>query len=230
MVKTSPLFTGNQNLLRLGILGGTFNPPHMGHLRLAEEAACTHELFEVIFIPCFLPPHKDTKFLASAQDRLEMTRLACQGNSSFRVSDIEISFNGPSYTCNTLKYLRETTRCQVFFIIGTDSLSDISSWRDYEKLFELCSFIVVSRPGMTFSSAWLNVPHSLRNKFRLQGDRFIHSSGHFLIRSPIRGLDISSTRIRDLVKSGHSIRYLVPESVRNFIAKRDLYADHERQT
>jgi nicotinate-nucleotide adenylyltransferase len=227
MVKTSPLFSGNENLLRVGILGGTFNPPHLGHLRLAEEAAYTHGLSEVIFIPCFLPPHKDTKCLASAQDRLEMTMLACQDNKSFRVSDIEISLKGPSYTCNTLIYLRETTRCQFFFIIGTDSLCDISSWRDYDKLFELSSFIVVSRPGMAFSSAWLNVPNSVRNKFRLQGDKFIHSSGHLLVRSNIKGLDISSTRIRDLAQSGHSIRYLVPETVRNFISRKDLYADHE---
>jgi nicotinate-nucleotide adenylyltransferase len=156
-------------------------------------------------------------------DRLCMTKTACRENALFRVSDLEIRSGGPSYTVRTLEALAEDDGSQYFFIMGTDSLAEVGSWKEYEKLFSLADFIVVRRPGLDFSAAWAAAPQSLRDRFRQAGDRLAHAGGKSLIPSMIRGLDISSTRIRSLIGRGKSIRYLVPDSVMNYINERGLY-------
>ncbi|MFH0822445.1 MAG: nicotinate-nucleotide adenylyltransferase [Pseudomonadota bacterium] len=215
--------SASRHELKVGILGGTFNPPHFGHLRLAEEAAYMHGLEGIIFIPCFIPPHKGPEHVAPAMDRLCMTKTACRENALFRVSDLEILSGGPSYTVRTLEALAEDDGSQYFFIMGTDSLAEVGSWKEYEKLFSLADFIVVRRPGLDFSAAWAAAPKGLRDRFRQVGDRLAHAGGKSLIPSMIRGLDISSTRIRSLIGRGKSIRYLVPDSVMNYINERGLY-------
>lgn len=209
--------------LKVGILGGTFNPPHLGHLRLAEEVIYAHGLERVIFIPSFTPPHKDTREIAPPADRLEMTHRACKGNPFFEVSDVEIRFQGPSYTVNTLEFFTTQSEYETFFIIGTDSLKDIHIWKDYERLFHLSHFIVVTRPGVGFDAAWSEMPSPLRAQFLRLGDRLVHSTSRVLIPSTVSGLDISSSHIRALLREGRSIRYLVTESVRTYIKEKHLY-------
>ncbi|AFM27360.1 nicotinate-nucleotide adenylyltransferase [Desulfomonile tiedjei] len=221
MVKTSSFFQ-KSDIQRVGILGGTFNPPHLGHLRLAEEVAELHELSRILFMPSLIPPHKYHPEIASPEHRLEMTRLACLGNDRLEVSDLEIRLKGPSYTINTLKALKEQN-LETFFIMGTDSLKEISTWKDYQQLFELSHFLVVKRPGTDFFSAWRETPESFRNKFTLSGECFVHESSGILVHSTVEGLNVSSTTIRNLLKQGKSIRYLVPESVRSYILEHRLY-------
>jgi nicotinate-nucleotide adenylyltransferase len=215
-------FSKEFNKSIIGVLGGTFNPPHLGHLRLAEEVACVHGLSRVVFIPTLIPPHKGFREIASSAHRLEMTRRACEDNPLLEVSDLEIQLEGPSYTVNTLRMLREQN-FKSHFIMGTDSLKEISLWKDFEELFSLSDFIVVERPGIDFSSAWAAVPSTVRKRFHQDGDRMVHDKATTVAPSRVVGLNISSTRIRNLLKEGLSIRYLVPETVRSYINAHKLY-------
>ncbi len=221
MPKTSPFSTNRDNSI-IGILGGTFNPPHLGHLRLAEDVAHVHRLSRVIFIPSLLPPHKGSREIASSVHRLAMTRKACEDNPLLEASDLEIRMDGPSYTVNTLRLLREQ-HMTVRFIMGTDSLKEISLWKDFEELFSLSDFIVVKRPGIDFKTAWAAVPESVRDRFRQDGEALVHEKLTTIVPSPVEGLNISSTRIRNFLKEGASIRYLVPETVRSYITEHQLY-------
>jgi len=210
--------------LKIGILGGTFNPPHVGHLRLAEEVAFTHGLSKIIFIPCFIPPHKQGDYIASANHRLEMTLRACDDNPLFEVSDLEIAADiGPSYTVNTLEFFKQDPGLDISFIIGTDALEEIRVWKDYKRLFALSNFVVVNRPGISFDAAWQAVPTVLREEFRQETGHLLHSSSNRLISSSVTGLNISATEIRSLCKEGRSIRYLVTEPVRSYIVRHNLY-------
>jgi nicotinate-nucleotide adenylyltransferase len=210
--------------LKTGIFGGTFNPPHIGHLRLAEEASERYGLVKIIFVPCHQPPHKETSNVPASSDRLNMTTLACAGNHRFEVSGLELNFAAPSYTVNTLKHFRAERVNDIYFIMGSDSLSEISTWRDYENLFILANFIVVDRPGISFSEAWNNIPIKLLKKFSQDHDHFTHTSGTLMIPSSIKGLDISSTEIRTLLKNGLSAKYLTPDSVLDYIREHNLYS------
>ena len=210
--------------MRIGILGGTFNPPHVGHLRLAEEVAYTHDLSKIIFIPCFIPPHKQGDHIAPANHRFEMTLRACDNNSLFEVSDLEIANeDGPSYTVNTLEYFKRDPGLDIFFIIGTDALGEIRVWRDYKRLFALSNFVVVGRPGTPFDDSWQAVPAAVRDEFQAGTEHLVHSSANRLIPSPVTGLNISATEIRSLCKQDRSIRYLVTEPVRSYIIQHNLY-------
>jgi nicotinate-nucleotide adenylyltransferase len=152
-----------------------------------------------------------------------MTRLACEDNPLFEVSDIEIGRADTSYTVNTLEYFSGIRDRESYFIMGTDSLREIRTWKDYEKLFTLSHFIVVTRPGLEFEASWSEVPAELRAGFRFNEGRYEHRSGTRLIASETVGLDISSTGVRDLSRAGRSIRYLVPDPVRAYIAQNRLY-------
>jgi nicotinate-nucleotide adenylyltransferase len=220
--KTSPFFEDGVEL-RVGILGGTFNPPHLGHLRLAEEVAPLFGLSRVIFMPCHIPPHKSPLVVAGAEDRLEMTRRACQDNPLFEVSDMEIAAKGLSYTVKTLEVFANKKDCEPFFIMGTDSLREIRTWKDYERLFALAHFIVVTRPGTNFRDAWAELPAGTREQFQEFGELLIHSTSTRVAPAAVRGLDISSTRIRNLAREGKSVRYLVTEPVRSYIIEKKLY-------
>lgn len=168
-----------------------------------------------------------TSGTAQPEDRLEMTREACAGNPIFEVSDVEIARHETSYTVNTLESLGSGARRTTFFIMGTDSLRAIHTWKDYRRLFHLSNFIVVRRPGTPFDSAWQSVPESVRSQFSNEGAHFVHEASTLLIPSDVVGLDISATQIRALLRKGRSIRYLVPESVRVYIDRKRLYQDGE---
>lgn len=210
---------------KIGVFGGSFNPPHIGHMRLAEEVAENFGLSRVLFVPSSTPPHKPDRGLAPISHRLEMTRLACEGNTLFQVSDIEMRLGGPSYTVNTLSALKGQISGELYFIIGSDSLREISTWHKCERLFEISNFIVVLRRRLSFSDAWAEVPQYLKDQFREQTGGYRFRSGKMLLETSIEGLNVSSTEIRRLIKKGKSIRYLVSAAVPAYIKDKKLYQD-----
>ena len=197
---------------RIGILGGTFNPIHLGHLLIAQDALEQLGLERVIFIPSATPPHKVVDKLASEHDRLRMIKLAIRGSDHFEVDDIEIKRGGKSYSVETLTELRRRDpRADFYFIIGADSLRELHLWREVARLVTLCTFVTVPRPGFE--------PKPVIDP-RLSG-----ATRRRLRQHVLRGhaCAIASRDIRTRVASGRSIRYLVPDAVREYIRRRRLY-------
>ena len=193
--------------MKVGILGGTFNPIHNGHLIIAEQVRIKFGLSKVLFIPCNIPYHKKSVGLASATHRLVMVKLAIKDNPYFNTSDIEIKRGGLTYSIDTIRCLKEIypIGTQFYFIIGTDSLPELILWREIKTLARLCRFIAVDRPGF------------VRPKVKLAflSSRISYSSSLLI--------DISSSRIRQSIKYKQSVKYLVPISVQNYISKHRLY-------
>jgi len=212
--------------MRLGILGGTFDPIHFGHLRIAEEVCEELQLAKVLLIPGALPPHKSRKFLTPFQDRLVMTRMAAQTSSVLEVLDLEGRRNGPSYSVETLREIHKLYEYSVelFFIIGMDAFLEINTWKEYKSLFHESNFVVIKRPGSSYKELGAFVL-SLGIGFREGNNRssFSIPSGNILIYKELTLMDISSTRIRDMAASGKSIRFLLPDSVREYIIEKGLY-------
>ncbi|HOC46447.1 MAG: nicotinate-nucleotide adenylyltransferase [Syntrophorhabdaceae bacterium] len=209
--------------MAIGVFGGTFNPVHMGHLRVAEEIREDFRLEVIYFIPSHLPPHKDTETCSFSGDRLKMLEAAVKGNPFFKVSDLEIKRGGLSYTIETLKKL-EGRFNDIYFIIGIDAFVLIDTWYHWEELFYHTNFIVMTRPA----SGSLNVPQMLPESVRtrlteLQDSVYRHESGKTIHLHPVTKIDISSTKIRALHREERSIKYLVPPSVEKIIIERGLY-------
>ena len=207
---------------RVGLFGGTFNPIHLGHLRGAEDIRETFHLDEVIFVPSSIPPHKITEKVIEASHRLEMVRLAVSGNPFFSVSDVEISRPGKSYSVETIKYFRESCQDAFFFILGSDAFMEIETWKEFQALFSLCHFIVMTRPGQKEPPA---LPRALIPNFRYASEEkaWVHISGYMVYFKEISFLDISSTKVRELIKRGRSVRYLIPPKVEIYIQELSLY-------
>ncbi|MEV7356718.1 MULTISPECIES: nicotinate-nucleotide adenylyltransferase [unclassified Kitasatospora] len=192
---------------RLGVMGGTFDPIHHGHLVAASEVASAFHLDEVIFVPTGQPWQKSDRHVTPAEDRYLMTVIATAENPQFSVSRIDIDREGPTYTVDTLRDLRsQHPDADLFFITGADALAQILSWRDSDELFSLAHFIGCTRPGHTLSDAGLPV------------------GGVSLVEVP--ALAISSTDCRNRVAKGEPVWYLVPDGVVRYIDKRALYAPH----
>jgi nicotinate-nucleotide adenylyltransferase len=190
---------------RIGVLGGTFDPIHMGHLVLAEQVKERLKLDGIIFIPCFRSPHKTRQKLSPAKDRLHMIRLALQGNPSFSVSEIELKRKGVSYTIDTLRELRKLhPGSETYFLTGSDVVNELNTWKDPEEIFRLVRMVIAIRPGFDQIN---------------RENRFVKKS----IVVKITGLDISSSELRKRVKRGESIKYLVPVKVEQYIRKKRLY-------
>lgn len=212
---------------RLGLFGGTFNPVHYGHLRSAEEILEEFELEQVVFIPSADPPHKKKEGLLPATLRLKMLHLAIAENPRFSLSEVEMNRPGKSYSIETLTYFRKEvgTQAQLYFILGLDAFKEIATWKEYQGLFELCHFIIMTRPGFEkkFSSDLL--PVELAGEFCYdEGQKGLaHRSGFFLYPREITALDISATKIRENLRAGRSIRYLLPPAVEAFIYQNRLY-------
>jgi nicotinate-nucleotide adenylyltransferase len=214
--------------MRIGILGGTFNPIHNAHLRIAEESRDLFNLDRVIFIPAWTPPHKPTVGELSFADRLEMVRLAVADNAAFVVSDMEGERGGRSYSVDTLRELgARHPEDELFFIIGADSFHDIANWHRYEEIFRLANVICVQRPGSTIDSLAKALPVALTCEFCYDSAArcLNHNSGHAVHALDGVLLDISSSHIRELAAAGRSIRYLLPESVEHYIKEKRLYID-----
>ena len=195
--------------MKTGILGGSFNPIHIGHLILAEEVREKLKLERVIFMPVNLPPHKDNRDLAPAADRYRMIELAIKTNKYFSVSDIEIKRDGSSYTIDTLKEFKEKYPDDaLYFITGSDLLKYLQDWKDLKEIVGMVCFIVATRPGYPLDK----IPPYL-NSSRQAGISTVE----------IRAVDVSAFEIRKAIKEHKSFRYLVPEAVFDYINKKGLY-------
>lgn len=187
-------------MTRLGILGGTFDPVHIGHLASASEVHHQLGLDTVLLVPTNAQPLKPAP-TASASDRLAMCQAAVEGDSRFAVSDVDIRRGGATYSVDTLRDLRDQhPAAEFFFITGLDSLQSLPKWRDYETLITLATFVGVTRPGHSFTQS--DAPHVLVD---------------------VPGIEVSSTDIRNRVRTGAPIRYLVPNAVAQYVADHDLY-------
>ena len=212
--------------MKLGILGGTFNPIHIAHLRIAEEVRDRLTLDQVLFIPAATPPHKPLAGELSFETRYEMVTLAIAGNPSFTATDMEGRRQGKSYSIDTLRALRaERPGDELYFIIGSDSYLDFGSWYKYEAIFDLCNIVVVERPGAAIADLLQALPATIAGSFRRQHDpgRLLHDSGHQVQYLPGIPLEISSSAIRDLAASGRSFTYLVPSAVEQYIKEKRIY-------
>lgn len=205
---------------KIGIMGGTFDPPHLGHLLAAEISAETLGLEKVIFVPTGKIPYKDSSRTSSAADRFNMTRLAISSNNPlFDICGVETENDDYSYTCDTLEKLNGLyPNSHLFFIVGADSLDYMERWREPERIFSLCSVIAVSREG--FSA---DVSIAKKNELLEQFGADIH-----LISMP--NIAISSSLIRKRAASGKSVRYMVPRLVADYIVEKGLYTNHILET
>jgi nicotinate-nucleotide adenylyltransferase len=216
-----------ENTLRLGILGGTFDPIHYGHLRIAEEACDDMGLEKVLLIPGASPPHKVKKTVAPFEERFSMARLAAEVSPFLEAVDLEGRREGFSYSIDTLKEIRLAygPGLELFFLIGIDAFQEIKSWKNYKGLFYETHFVVIERPG--FSDEGLEaLLSSMDLGFKRDGKNNLYESpltGHCVIYKEMTLLSISSTMIRDLTAAGRSIRFLVPEPVRLYIKEKGLY-------
>ncbi len=210
-------------MMKIGIFGGTFDPVHMGHLRVAEEVREFFSLERIVFIPVFIPPHKRGHRITDAGDRLEMLKAGTRGNRFFQTSEIEIQRKGVSYTIDTLRAFEKRSR-ETYFLIGIDAFSEIHTWHEYGKLFYHSHFIVMTRPARKQSSLPNILPHDMRKEVRVIDENILeHQSGNRIYLHEITQLDISSTKIKQLLQNGRSVRYLVPGPVERYINQRGLY-------
>lgn len=196
----------------LGILGGTFDPIHYGHLLAAEWAGEAFGLDELVFIPAARPPHKDPASVINGDHRYRMVELAIKDNPAFTASSLELERRGYSYTVDTIRhYLEADPQLDIRFILGVDALQLIYTWKEVGQLIKLCRFIVVTRPGYQLDRCdpvFATVPAELWDRIELLS---------------IPGLEISSSEIRKRVAAGQSVRYLLPPGVADYIKKNDLY-------
>lgn len=192
--------------MRIGIMGGTFNPIHYGHLVTAEVVRDRFKLDRVIFVPSYRTPYKGRRDLASSFHRYKMVKLAIEKNGYFSISDIEIKRGGKSYTRDTMKEFKKRfgKETKLFFITGADAIAQMPKWKKAKELPTLCEFIAASRPG-----------------FRLKRLPAQYQKHTHLVEVP--ALAISSTDIRKRLKKGETIKYLLPEKVERYIYKHRLY-------
>lgn len=193
---------------RLGIMGGTFDPIHHGHLVAASEVQARFDLDEVVFVPTGQPWQKADRLVSQAEDRYLMTTIATASNPRFSVSRVDIERDGPTYTVDTLRDMRSLRGSEVdmFFITGADALSQILTWRGVDELWDYAHFVGVSRPGVPLGES--DIAHLPDDKVTLL---------------EVPALSISSTACRDRVRDGLPIWYLVPDGIVQYIAKRGLY-------
>lgn len=195
---------------RLGIIGGTFDPIHLAHLYIAEQAKKTLKLDKIIFMPAGSQPLKIDKKVTEASLRLSMVKDAIEGKIGFEVSDYEIKKEGISYTFETLEHFSKMDR-EIYFIAGGDSLMSLGKWKGVDKIFQLCKFVVFTRPGYSYESL-------LKHK-----DYFEEKYKGEIIILNLTELDISSTDIREAISLGEDINKLLPEKVIEVIKEKNLY-------
>ena len=215
----------------VGILGGTFDPIHLAHLRAAEELSEAEGLDEVRFVPSSVPPHKVLGAITAASHRLRMVELALAGEPAFRVWPVELQREGPSYSVDTLRALRAEVGAgtRIVFALGRDAFADFPTWKDPADICALCDIVVLTRPPWSASLQPTDLPVAAREAFCYDAasDTFRHASGHLVKLLRITPLDISATAIRDRVRRGRSVRYLVPPPVEAYIARHGLYRQED---
>lgn len=196
-------------MARIGLMGGTFDPIHFGHLVLAEQAREALGLERVLFMTAGNPPHKSDSLVTNAAHRLRMTELATEGNRFFEAPRIELDREGPSYTVDTIRgILNEEPDTEVFLLVGSDEAENFMTWRSPREIVGLATLVVANRPGIEVSSALSRMPDDVRAR---------------TLELKMPGVDISSTNLRERVRAGRSIKYLVPHAVAEYISSRGLY-------
>lgn len=212
----------------IGLFGGTFNPVHIGHIKVAEEVITRLPLDGILFIPSYIPPHKNRGEVVPVRHRLRMVEIACQGHPSWQVSDVEARRRGPSYSIETLRRMKKAQPGdQFFFIVGTDAFLEIETWKDYELLIQECSFVIVKRLGFAIELVKKVIdkikPASLivlKKTDILESGRSL-SVGLYVLEAETP--DVSSTEIRKRLKVGLPVTGLVPPGVEEYIEKYKLY-------
>jgi nicotinate-nucleotide adenylyltransferase len=202
---------------RIGLFGGSFNPVHVAHMAAAERVRCDRQLDRVLFVPALNPPHKPEDPLASAEDRFRMVQLATADNDAFESCRVEIDRGGPSYTLTTVRELAEELggEAELFLILGADSVRDMPGWWHAAELASEARIIAVPRPGQPLATHIAAAAHAF-------GEAWAEQTRALAVEMPL--LDVSATRIRERIRAGLSVRYLVPEPVRRYILERGLYA------
>lgn len=219
---------------RIGLFGGTFNPIHEGHLRAATSVREGFGLDTVILVPAAIPPHKRSKDIAPATDRLEMVRLAVAGLEKMAVSDVELVRRGPSYTIDTIRYFQQRfdTDTELFFIVGEDAFLEIDTWRDFEDLLQSIPMIVLDRPAVgrnrhdTFTERiqlFLNSRISDAYLPSEDGSAFRHPRWQAIFLFHGAMLDVSSTWVRQRMRQGEAASTGLPLSVEGYIRRKGLY-------
>jgi nicotinate-nucleotide adenylyltransferase len=201
----------------IGIFGGSFNPVHMAHLILAERALQERALDRVLFIPALQPPHKPQRPVAPAEHRMRMVELAVEANPAFEASRVEVERASPSYTLLTVRQLRESLgpAAELFLLLGADSVHDIPTWWRVQELVREVEIMAFERPGYSLED-------DLQALAGLFGEAWARKMQEMKVRAPLIG--ISATEIRERVRAGKSVRYMVPEPVRQYILEHGLYA------
>ena len=198
--------------MRLGLYGGTFDPVHFGHLLLAEQCREQFSLDEIWFLPSGNPPHKDQRGITSGQSRVEMLQFAVAGHSQFKVNRMELAREGTTFTVDTLSPLAaETAQRELFFLIGADSLDDLPTWRNPQRVTELATIVAVNRgdgPAPTLDAVQSELGQAAASRIQL---------------ATMPGIDLSSSDIRRRVQEGKSIRYMTPRAVEVYIHEHGLY-------
>ncbi len=203
---------------RVGLMGGTFDPIHYGHLVSAEEVYYALDLDEMVFIPAGEPPHKRGQIVTPAADRLAMLALATTSNTHFSISKVDLARPGPSYTVDTLRLLREQwgDAVELYFVIGWDSLEELASWYDPRGILkQLDHLVAVHRPG-----------HQEMPGYREQLEARLPGITQRLLTVPVPQLDISASELRQRVAEGRPIRYQTPGAVIEYIRVHNLYREH----
>lgn len=197
---------------KIGIMGGTFNPIHFGHLILAQNALEQLELDKILFMPTNNPPHKEKAELATDYDRAQMIRLAIQGNPCFELSQLEYEREGITYTADTLTILKkQCPDTEWYFIVGADSLFEMESWKDPQTIFNLCTILAAGRDQVPAKE--------IDEQIKLLKENYKARIIHF--KMPV--IEISSSEIRNKAAEKKSVRYYVPDSVKDYIEQNGLY-------
>lgn len=197
--------------MKLGLIGGTFNPIHCGHLLISEYLRCECNLDKIIFVPSGIPPHKDLSYVTSSYHRMNMVKLAIESNPYFEVSSLEVNREGRSYTVDTLKEFRKLyPNDEIYFIIGADTVFELTTWKDFKTISGLTSFILSGRPGFKETEVLNKIGELKVLGFNIQ---------YFKI--PL--VEISSTIIRNNISNNKTIKYMVTDKVEEYIYNNNLY-------
>lgn len=196
---------------KIGIMGGTFDPIHIGHLIMAESALSELQLDKIIFMPSGKPPHKSSKSISESDIRSDMVKLAIDNNEKFVYSDFELKREGIIYTSDTLELIKnQYTNLDIYFIVGADSILNIEKWHEPAKIFQLCKMVVVDRDNCNDKIIAMKEHLSLKYNAQI-----------YYIKAPL--VCISSTYIRNCVANKKSVKYLIPDSVNEYITTHQLY-------
>jgi nicotinate-nucleotide adenylyltransferase len=220
--------------MRIGLFGGTYNPIHVGHLRAAVEVKQGFSLDEIYLIPCAIPPHNKTGQVIGAKERYEMVRIATANTTGLLASDVELKRTGPSYTIDTIIHFKSSLKqdTQLFFILGLDAFFEIETWKSYLELFSLIPFIILTRPHAGHEDPDVRL-HKIEDfiesnistgyKYDSVQSGFFNAELEPVYLFNVTSLEISSSAVRNIIRKGQSMEFLVPQDVINFIKKNGLY-------